>query len=85
MRKAFLASAIVLLLACHSKEKTFDASGSFEVDEVIVSSQLNGQLLTLNVQEGDSLHQGQVVGTIDSDYIALQKKQVEASIHSLTE
>lgn len=86
MRSYFLfLFSLILLQACHSKKEEFDASGSFEADEVIVSSELNGQLLSFNVNEGDSLQQGQVVGSIDADNLALQKEQVEASIQSLSE
>lgn len=81
----FLFYCLFLLLACHSKKNVFDASGSFETDEVIVSSQLNGQLVSFNVNEGDNLSQGQVVGSVDAENISLQKEQVEASIESLTE
>jgi HlyD family secretion protein len=81
----FLFYCLLLLSACHSKKNVFDASGSFETDEVIVSSQLNGQLVSFNVNEGDSLSQGQVVGSVDAENISLQKEQVEASIESLTE
>jgi HlyD family secretion protein len=87
MRKSFISliTIILITIACNSKKDAFDASGSFEVDEVIVSSELAGQLLTFNVNEGDSLMQGQVVGSIDADNINLQKEQVEASIQSLSE
>ena len=86
MRNYFLfLFSLILLQACHPKKEEFDASGSFEADEVIVSSELNGQLLSFNVNEGDSLQQGQVVGSIDADNLALQKEQVEASIQSLSE
>lgn len=85
--KYFFISVIplIFLQACSSKKEAFDASGSFEVDEVVVSSQLNGQLLTFTINEGDSLTQGQVVGTIDSNYLSLQKAQVKATIQSLSE
>jgi HlyD family secretion protein len=87
MRKSFilLLTIIFITIACNAKKDEFDASGTFEVDEVIVSSELAGQLLTFNVNEGDSLTQGQVVGSIDADNISLQKEQVEASIQSLSE
>jgi HlyD family secretion protein len=87
MRKSFIPfiTIILITIACNAKKDEFDASGSFEVDEVIVSSELAGQLLTFNVNEGDSLTQGQVVGSIDADNINLQKEQVEASIQSLSE
>lgn len=74
-----------VLQACRSANKKFDASGNFEADEVVVSSQLAGQLLTFHVQEGDTLQQGQVVGTIDAETLALQKEQVQASIQSLSQ
>jgi len=87
MRKSSIPilTILFLLIACNTKKEDFDASGSFEVDEVIVSSQLAGQLLTFNVNEGDSLTQGQVVGTIDAENISLQKAQVQATIQSLSE
>jgi HlyD family secretion protein len=77
--------ALIILQACHPKKESFDASGSFEADDVVVSAQLGGQLISFNVQEGDSLKEGQVVGSIDAKDIALQKEQVQASIQSLGE
>jgi HlyD family secretion protein len=74
-----------LLQACNSTENKFDASGTFETDEVIVSSQLNGQLLSFKVNEGDILTKGQVVGRIDSASLVYQKQQVEATISSLSQ
>jgi HlyD family secretion protein len=74
-----------LLLSCSNKENIYDASGTFESDEVIVSSEQNGQLLSFNVNEGDSLTKGQVIGFIDSTNLVLQKQQVQATIHSLSE
>lgn len=76
---------IIFLQACHSKKEDFDASGSFEADEVVVSAQLSGQLNTFNVSEGDTLKKGEAVGTIDSVNIVLQKEQVQASIKALGE
>jgi HlyD family secretion protein len=71
--------------ACSSNKNDFDASGSFEADEGVVSSQLAGQLLSFTIEEGDSLTKGQVVGTIDAATLSLQKDQVQASIQSLSE
>jgi HlyD family secretion protein len=74
-----------MLFSCHSNKDKFDASGTFESDEVIVSSQLGGELLSFNVEEGDALSAGEVVGHIDSTDVALQKQQVQATIQSLQE
>jgi len=86
MKKYFFISTLLLILfSCHSGSDQFDASGTFEADEVIVSSQLNGQLLSFNVEEGDTLSKDLIVGKIDSTDVLLQKQQVQASIQSLKE
>lgn len=84
MRKIILSvMAAVSLAACKNNENKFDASGTFETTEVIVSSELNGKILSLNVSEGDTVSFGKIVGTVDAEGISLQKEQVEASISSL--
>jgi HlyD family secretion protein len=55
MKRIILLSVLPFLFSCHSKTSEFDAAGSFEADEVVVSSQANGQLLEFSVNEGDSL------------------------------
>jgi len=75
----------VSLAACNSNKEKFDASGTFEADEVIVSSELNGKILSFDVDEGSVLKKDSTVGTIDAVNIALQKEQVEANIASLRE
>ena len=63
----------LFLLSCGDDNGDWDATGSFEATEVIVSSQANGRLLELNVNEGEQLEAGQVVGQIDSTQLFLQK------------
>ncbi|WP_461533130.1 HlyD family secretion protein [Sinomicrobium sp.] len=77
-------SVVVLLNAC-TNESDYDASGNFEADEVIVSSQQNGVLLSYEVKEGKLLKTGDKVGQIDVRLIELQKEQTEASIAALNE
>ena len=76
---------LALLPACGSPKESFDATGSFEADEVVVSSQVSGQLVSFTINEGDSLAQGGVVGTVDSTSLTLQKAQVTATIQSLSQ
>jgi len=85
--KNFFVSLFVLALvqACGNKKEVYDASGSFEADEVVVSSELGGQLIQLKVEEGDTLNKGQIVGVVDSTSLTLQKEQVKATIASLSE
>lgn len=77
--------AAALLTACNGNKATHDASGTFEVDEVIVSSELTGKLLSFDITEGDSIPRGKVIGTIDAENLSLQKDQVKASIEALKE
>lgn len=77
--------AAALLTACNGNKALHDASGTFEVDEVIVSSELTGTLLTFDITEGDSIPKGKVIGTIDAENLSLQKDQVKASIEALKE
>ena len=83
MKKIYLASLLVLG-ACTSKN-TFDASGNFTADEVIVSAEQNGRLLSYAVEEGKTLQEGEKVGQINVEALKLQKEQVEATISSLKE
>jgi HlyD family secretion protein len=74
--------AVIVLCSCN-RAKPFDASGNFESDEVIVSAQQNGQLLSFNLNEGDTLAIGAMVGQIDTTVPKLQMQQALATISSL--
>jgi HlyD family secretion protein len=65
-----------LLLCCNPEGSDSDASGTFEATEIIVSSEANGKLLTLNIEEGDDVKRGQRVGVIDSNALYLSKLQL---------
>ena len=78
-------SAAVLLAACNRNGNNYDASGTFEATEVIVSSEVPGKILSLNLNEGDTIPADSIVGMVDATNLNLQKEQVEASIHSLGE
>ena len=82
MKKITLITALAALMACNHKND-FDASGNFIADEVIVSAEQNGQLISYNVQEGQTLTEGQKVGQINTEVLQLQKQQVEATIATL--
>ena len=49
---------IFSLIACNNNKHQFDASGTFEVDEVIVSAEVAGKILSLNINEGDTIQKG---------------------------
>lgn len=73
---------LVLALAitsCGKGNKAYDASGVFESTEVTVSAEGNGKIMSLDLQEGDRLEAGAVVGCIDTVQLYLSKIQLEAS------
>lgn len=65
--------------SCKKSKNEADASGTFEATEVIVSAQSAGQILSLNVEEGQILTANHVIGTIDSTQLYLRKKQLQSS------
>lgn len=81
----FLSILPILFAGCGSNNNQPDAEGTFEADEVIVSAEVPGKIISLNLDEGSVLKKDQVVGEIDSVPLALQKAQIEASIGALKE
>ena len=73
------------LFSCKNKNMDMDASGSFEADEVIVSSESGGKIISLDVEEGMALTKDAAIGLIDARNISIQKEQVEASMQALQE
>lgn len=83
----FIASilSVTIFISCNTNEKSFDASGTFEADEVIVSSLQQGKVLSLKVEEGMTLYKDSIVGLVDPINLMLQQEQVEESIKALKE
>jgi HlyD family secretion protein len=79
------ALAMIILTACNRNGNKFDATGTFEADEVIVSASANGKILSLNINEGSRIAKDSVVGLVDPTDLSLQKQQVQASIAALNE
>jgi HlyD family secretion protein len=80
-----LAIVLFQLMACSNNNSKFDAQGSFEADEIMVAAEVNGKILSLAIEEGDSLTALQVVGKIDDTNFSLQKEQIDASIDALSQ
>lgn len=78
-----IALLFLVLLSCNNNDNNYDATGSFEATEIIVSSQANGRILELDLNEGDILQQGQIVGYIDSIQLYLQKMSLLSSIQGV--
>ena len=83
MKPILLFTLMLALSACGGNGNTFDATGAIESTEVIVSSEANGKIMELNLQEGDRLEAGAVLGYVDSTQLYLRKKQLEAGLRSI--
>ena len=84
MKKIITLLAIGLsLCCCEDRDDVFDASGTFEAVEVIVSAEVAGTLEALSVQEGTVVEKGKLLGSIDSTQLHLRKKQMLAQIDAV--
>lgn len=78
MRRMLLALSMISLAAACNNGKKPDAYGTFEANEVVVSSQATGQLLSFTPVEGQHLSRGAVVGLVDTAQLTLQERQLAA-------
>lgn len=85
MKRIFIYTSLLFVIACKNNENKFDAQGTFEADETIVSAELGGKIIEFNVHEGDTLSAGKIVAKVDAENISLQKQQADASIYALTQ
>ncbi|MBS3915529.1 MAG: efflux RND transporter periplasmic adaptor subunit [Bacteroidetes bacterium] len=76
-------SACLFLMACGDKEKKYDATGTFEARETIISAQAAGIIQQFQLKEGAVLNAGDYLGFIDTAQLYLRKKQILAQIASL--
>ncbi len=83
MKKIAIICTFIFFASCKNNKNDFDASGTFEAVETIVSAEANGKILQFNVEEGQHLSKDSMVGYIDPVNIALQKEQVTSSIKAL--
>jgi len=78
-----VAGIAIVLTACNDNKASFDASGSFEAEETIISSEATGTIKQFSIEEGQTLEAGQEIGYIDSLQLYLKKKQLEAQVTAI--
>lgn len=83
MNKIKVIVIALILTACSNQNISFDASGSFEAVETIISAESSGIIKRFDIEEGQNLVAGQKIGTIDSLQLYLKKKQLEAQIDAI--
>lgn len=84
MRTKLIIVIVALAFAsCNNEENEFDATGTFEAVETIVSAQTNGVIKDFRIQEGQELKSGQMIGYIDTLQLSLKKKQLVAQMSAI--
>lgn len=82
MKRLVYIVAAMLAVSCGT-EAEFDAQGTFEATEVVISSEAAGRILSFNVEEGMRVEAGDVIAEIDSVQLHLQRSQLEAQLSAL--
>lgn len=72
----------MLVVSC-GNETEFDAQGTFEATEIVVSAEAVGKILNFEVEEGVEVIAGKMIGEIDGVQLHLQRKQLEAQQSAL--
>lgn len=77
-----LVLGVLFVTGCGDQELS-DAYGQFEADEVTISAEASGKILSFEVEEGMELEAGEQVGLIDTTSLILRKEELQASIRSI--
>jgi HlyD family secretion protein len=84
MKKLIIPVLLPAIVAgCSGRNELSDAYGNFETWEYLISAEGNGKILALDLEEGDILGAGQVVGYIDTVPLHLQRVQLKAKIGTI--
>lgn len=78
MKKIIMGIVAVACLTACSEKSDFDATGTFEAVDVVVSSEASGRILSFDAAEGMSISRGEMLGVVDSVQLHLQRRQLKA-------
>lgn len=81
--RSLIIVAAVLLTGCTSKTEQADAFGNFEANEITVSSETGGRILSFMPDEGTIVIKGSTLALIDTTIIHLQKAEIDAGMRSV--
>lgn len=79
MKNIALLVLAMFIISCNKNNEKADAYGNFETTEITVSSESNGKIEFLNLEEGDVVEKGKTVGLIDTLQLYYTKMQLIAS------
>ncbi len=78
-----LGLVLLLIQSCNKNDKIFDATGTFEATETIISAETNGKIISFPAEEGSDVLKDAVVAQIETEDIQLQIDQIEATMNAL--
>lgn len=76
MKTAYIFLLAGAMLASCSRRPDYDATGIFEATTVTLSAETTGKILSIPVEEGDSVTAGSPVALIDTAMLGLQRLQI---------
>ena len=82
MRLFLLSAATTLLLPGCKNGPGYDATGIFEATTVTVSAETSGKILSIGIEEGDSIAEGETIAVIDTTLLVLRQKQLNSQRQS---
>ena len=83
MKKIGILLTAITIISCNKNNEKADAYGNFEATEITVSSESNGKIEFLNVEEGAQLIKESLVGLIDTLQLHYNREQLKASIETV--
>lgn len=79
LKKLFILLSLILGLAsCGDGNGEYDAYGNFETVATIISAEANGRMLRFDIEEGQTLQEGDTVGLVDTAALQINLRQAEA-------
>ena len=82
MKRVIYILVAIVAVSC-SNEVEYDAQGTFEATEVVISAEATGKILNFDIREGEAIEANSVVGAIDSLQLHLQREQLKAQQSAL--
>ena len=82
----YLLSIVLVTLVLHSCKNTenqSDAYGNFESESIIVSAEIAGKILELQLEEGQTIKKGETCVVIDTTQAVLSVAQIKAKTESV--